>query len=72
MTPEAAYISALFGVIAIILWGGGVDFTLWLRSEQTISQWLRMHPVWWHVPLAGMLFFLALLHLHLFVGLWSE
>ncbi len=67
MSAESAYIGVLFAVIALIAWAGAVDLTLALRSEMTISAWLRQHPSWFYVPLSGTLVLLAFLTLHLFV-----
>ncbi len=72
MSAESIYISALFAILAVIAWGGAVDLTLYLRSELTLSAWLRLHPLWFLVPLSATLIFLAVLTLHLFVPLYAE
>jgi hypothetical protein len=67
MTAESAYMSALFGILALVLWAGSVDITLWARSEMTISQWLRGHQAWVMWPMSVVLVSLAALILHLFI-----
>ncbi len=67
MSAESAYMSALFGVLALVLWAASVDLTLWARSEMTISQWLRTHQAWVIWPMSVILISLAALMLHLFI-----
>jgi hypothetical protein len=72
MSAESTYISALFGIIATVVWAGSVDLTLYYRDELTISAWLRLHPLWFLTPLAATLIFTAALILHLFIPLFTE
>lgn len=67
MTAESAYISALFGVAALILWAAAVDITLYYRSEPTISSWLRAHQPWILWPMVLTLVFVAVLMIHLLI-----
>ena len=64
---EQAYLAAIFGILAIILWAGGLDVTFYFQGEATISAWLRSNPRYFFWPLAGTLIFLGILTAHLFL-----
>ena len=65
------YFYVLVCLAAVLLAGGMADFLLWLDGDQTISGWLRKHPLLFWLPATMIYVFLGLLALHLFV-LWNQ
>jgi len=65
---ESAYMGALFGMLAIVVWAGGMDLMFYVNSQQTISAWLRLHPSYFLWPMAVTMLFLAVLTWHLFLS----
>jgi hypothetical protein len=60
------YVSALCAIASAIITGGFCDLMLFLGGEQTISSWLRLHPLWFVFPAGLMLIFIIGLTFHLF------
>jgi len=65
---EQAYLGALFGVLAMIVWAGGMDLMFYVNGQQTISAWLRLHPSYFLWPMAISLLFVSVLTWHLFLS----
>jgi uncharacterized membrane protein YbhN (UPF0104 family) len=53
-------------ILLAILTAGGIDFGLWVRGEETISQFLRANPRWFWLPIAVTVLFWIGLGIHLF------
>ncbi len=61
------YRTACLLTLAVIVLTLCLDLTLYLTGRKTISQWLRLHPLWYWTPALLMLVFMAVLAVHLFL-----
>jgi hypothetical protein len=60
------YITALAIIAAVLAFGGIADLCLYLLGAPTISEWLRVDPLWFLIPTGLMVLFLVGLAIHLF------
>jgi hypothetical protein len=66
MNGAVVFLTAFFAIVGIIVLAGLDDLILWLRSEQTITAWLRLNPEWFFGPALVMMVFISWLACHLF------
>ena len=59
------YFSSIAAIALILLIGAIFDLALWITRVETISDWLRAHPLWYIVPALMLVFFVAGLGIHL-------
>lgn len=64
---EAVYVLSLLIVLMGLALGGIADLMLWLHGKSTVSDWLRINPEWFLIPLALVFVFSVYMAVHLFL-----
>lgn len=66
MQAPVIYVITLITVFSLIALAGIIDVAFVVTDHETISDWLRLNPRWFLIPLVITLTFLGFLSLHLF------
>ena len=64
---QTVYLAAVAVIFAALVLAGVFDAGLAAANCQTISDWLRLHPLYYWIPVGVTLAFLCALTVHLFV-----